>query len=74
MNFLEVLISKRDDGYFSHQDFQKKNLIEQYLHANSHNFPTQNLCVLNTSDTRVFSVSDENHLKYEKINFINFLY
>lgn len=50
LSFLDVLISRRGDGSFSHQVFEIK-LTEQYLHASSHNFPTKNLGVLNTLAT-----------------------
>lgn len=36
--FLNVLISKKEYGSFSHQVFRKKTHTEQYLHTNSHHF------------------------------------
>lgn len=68
--FLDVLISKKDYGSFSHRVFQKKTHIEKYLHAKSHHFFTQNLGVLNTLATQVLRVFDKNYLKYEK-NHLN---
>lgn len=46
--FLDILLSRNDDGSFSHQVYHKKTHTKQYLHANSHHFPTQKLGVLNT--------------------------
>lgn len=71
--FLYVLISKKDDGFFSHQVFRKKTHIDQYLHAKSHHYPAQKLGVLNTPATRALRVSDENHLVNEKTHLLSVL-
>ncbi len=69
--FLDILLSRNDDGSFSHQVFRKKTHTEQYLHANSHHFPAQKLGVLNTLATRALRVSNENHLKEEKAHLLS---
>lgn len=69
--FLDVLISKKDDGFFSHQVFRKKTHTKQYLHAKSHHYPAQKLGVLNTLATRALRVSDENHLVDEKTHLLS---
>jgi len=69
--FLDVLISKKDDGSFTHEVFQKKTHTEQYLHAKSHHFPTQKLGVLNTLATHALIIFDENHLNKEKAHLLN---
>jgi len=69
--FLNVLISKNDDGSFSHEVFQKKTHIEKYLHANSHHFPAQKLGVLNTLATRVMRISNKKNFDKEKAHLLN---
>lgn len=64
--FLDILLSRIDDGSFSHQVFHKKTHMKQYLHANSHQFPAQKFGVLNTLATRALRVYDYNHLNEEK--------
>jgi len=51
--------------------FQKKIHIEQYLHANSHHFPTQKLGFLNTRATRALRIYDEMNLDKEKSHLLN---
>ena len=41
--FLDVLISKREDGSIAHQVFRKKTHTKKYLHANSLHFPLKSL-------------------------------
>jgi len=60
LSFLNVLISKKDDGSFSHQVFRRKTHTKQFLHAKSHHFPAQKLGVLNTLATHALRISDEN--------------
>ena len=50
--FLDVLISKKEDGSIAHQAFRKKTHTERYLHANSHHFPPQNVGIITTLATR----------------------
>ncbi len=69
--FLDVLVWKKDVGSFSHQVFHKKTHTKQYLHANSHHFPTQELGVLNTLATLDLRVSNEIHLVNEKTHLLN---
>jgi len=60
--FLDILLSRRDDGSICHQVFWKKTHTEQYFHANSHHFLTQKFGVLNTLATRALRISDDDHL------------
>jgi len=69
--FLDVLISKNNDGSFSHQVFQKKTHTNQYLHASSHHFAAQKLGVLNTLDTHALRISDEKNLAKEKAHLLD---
>jgi len=70
--FLDVLISRKDDGSFSHQVFQKKTHIAQFLHAKSHYFPAQKLGVLNTLATCALRIYDD-RLSEEKNHLLNVL-
>ena len=69
--FLDVLISKKADGSFSHQVFRKKTHTEQYLHASSHHFPAQKLGVLSTLATRAVRISDKESLETEKAHLLD---
>lgn len=69
--FLDIRLSRNDDGSFSHKVFHKKTHTEQYLHANSHHFPAQKLGVLNTLVTRALRVSDDNHLNEKKSHLLS---
>ena len=69
--FLDVLISRKDDGSFSHQFFRKKTRTKQYLHAGSHHFPAKKLGVLNTLATRELRISDKYHLEGEKTHLLS---
>jgi len=50
--FLDILISKKEDGSLSHQVYQKLTHSDRYLHANSHHHPTQKCGIINTLVTR----------------------
>ena len=69
--FLDVLISRKDDGTFSHQVFWKKTHTEQYLHASLRHFPAQKLGVLKTLAMRALRISDESHLEGEKSHLLS---
>jgi hypothetical protein len=45
--FLDVLITKKQDGALGHKVFRKKTHTESYLHADSHHHPYQNIGFLN---------------------------
>ena len=64
--FLDVLISRNNNGSFSHRVFRKKTHTEQYLHSGSHHFPAQKIGVLNTLATRALRISDDDNLDEEK--------
>ena len=61
--FLDILLSRRDDGCICHQVFRKKTHTDQYLHASSHHFPSQKFGVLSTLATHALRVSDDSHLE-----------
>ena len=63
--FLDVLISRNEDGSISHQVYRKKTHTDRYLHANSHHFPPQKVGVINTLVTRALRISDKDHIKEE---------
>lgn len=69
--FLDILLSRNDNGSFSHRVYHKKTHTEQYLHANSHHFLAQILSVLNTLATRALRVSNDNHLKEGKAHLLS---
>ena len=50
--FLNVHITKKDNGTFAHRFYTKPTLTGIYLHANSHHFPSQKLGVIKTLVTQ----------------------
>ena len=60
--FLDVLASKQYDISMSHQFYRKKTHTNRYLNDNSHYHPTQKIGIIITIATRVFNVSNEEHL------------
>jgi hypothetical protein len=63
--FLDVLMTRKQDGTVGHKVFRKKTHTDSYLHANSHHHPSQKMGVLNTMATRAARISDKDHLKEE---------
>ena len=63
--FLDVLVSRNEDGSISHQVFRKRTHTYRYLHANSCHFPSQKVGVINTLLTRALRISDKEHIKEE---------
>ena len=63
--FLDVLITKRNDGTLGHQVYRKKTHTDRYLHVDSHHLPSQKIGVINTLVTRAIRISDEDHLEQE---------
>jgi hypothetical protein len=63
--FLDVLISRKEDGTLGHQVYRKKTHIDSYLHANSYHHPSQKSGVLNILAVRALTISDPDHLNQE---------
>jgi hypothetical protein len=63
--FLDVLITRKQDGTLGHKVFRKKTHTDNYLHAHSHHHPTQKMGVINTLAIRETRISDEEHLHQE---------
>ena len=60
--FLNVHITKNDDGSLAHQVYRKKRHTCKYIHVDSHHHPAQNIGVLNTLATRGKWIFDLRHL------------
>jgi len=69
--FLDIHISRNDDGSLAHRVFRKKIHIEQYLHASSHHFPAQKMGVLSTLATRALRISDKRSFEKEKSHLLD---
>jgi hypothetical protein len=63
--FLDVLMTRKQDGTLGHKVFRKKTHTDNYLHAESHHHPSQKMGVLNTMAIRAARISDKEHLKEE---------
>ena len=63
--FLDILISRKEDGSISHQVYRKNTHTDRYLHADSHYFPPQKVGVINTIVTRALRISNKEHIKEE---------
>ena len=73
LSFLDVLISRKEDGSISHQVYRKKTHTYRYLHVDSHHFPPQKIGVFYTLVTRALRISDKEHIK-EEIDHLNFFW
>ena len=84
LHFLDVLVSKKSHGSFSHRDFSKKMQTEYIhchshhhpwqklrVHASSHRYNSQKLGILNRIVTHALRVLDKDHLKDEKPHLLN---
>jgi hypothetical protein len=63
--FLDVLMTRKQDGTLGHKVFRKKTHTESYLHVESHHHPSQKMGFLNTMAIRAERISDKEHLKEE---------
>ena len=67
--FLDVLITKQEDGSLGHQVFRKKKHIDNYLHADSHHYLAKKFVGLNTLALRAVRISDNEHF-VEELNHL----
>lgn len=65
INFLDVLITKNEDGTLGQQVFRKMTHINSYLHVDSHHYPIQKFGILNKSALKVVRICDKDHLDQE---------
>ena len=64
--FLDVLLTRKEDGTLGHEVFRKKTHTDSYLHADSHHHPSQKIGVLNTLAVKASRIADSEHIKKEK--------
>ena len=55
--FLDLLVTRNDNGSLSHQVYRKKTHTDRYLNARSHHHPFQQLGVLKTLAVRALRIS-----------------
>jgi hypothetical protein len=65
--FLDVLISRREDGSLGNSVYRKPTNTNRYLHAGSHHHPAQIKGVMATMVHRSIILSDEDH-RAEELN------
>ena len=65
--FLDVLITKNEDGSLAHQVYRKKMHTDTCLHATSHHHPSQKLGILNTLSIRAIRIFEKEHLDEEHL-------
>ena len=63
--FLNVCITRNDDGSLAHQVYRKKTHTYRYIHADSHHQPAKKIGILNTLATKAKRVSDPTHVDQE---------
>jgi hypothetical protein len=63
--FLDVLITKKEDGSLSHQVYRKRLIQIVTYTQTTHHHPTQKCGVINTLVTRAFRISDKEHIEQE---------
>ena len=64
-----MLTTKKQDESIEHQVYRKYTHTDRYLHAKSHNCPTQKISIINTFATRAIRVPDNEHL-YQEIKYL----
>ena len=64
--FLDVLVTRNNNGSLSHQVYRKKTHVDRYFNAKSHHHPSQKLGVFNTLVVRAHCISKQNHLVQEQ--------
>jgi hypothetical protein len=60
--FLDVLITRKQDGTLGHQVYRKPTHTDRYLHATSHHDPRQKTSVMRTLIHRARTVSEQDAL------------
>ena len=60
--FIDVFITRNDDGSLAHQVQRKKTHTHKYIHVDSHHHLAQNIGILNTLATRAKHISYPTHL------------
>ena len=63
--FLDVLITRKNDGSLTHQVYRKKTHTDKYLHASSHHVPSKKLGIIKTLCNRVVQIVDNERLEKE---------
>jgi hypothetical protein len=64
--FLDVLVTRNEDGTLSHSIYRKKTHTNRYLNAASHHHPIQKTSVIRTMYHRAFALADKQSLQSEK--------
>ena len=63
--FLDVLLTKKEEGGLGYQVYRKDTHTDMYLHANSHHHLSQKVGIIKKLATREKRISDADHLKNE---------
>ncbi|CAK9810876.1 hypothetical protein ANTPLA_LOCUS6713 [Anthophora plagiata] len=71
--FLDVLITKKQDGSLGHQVYRKPTHTDRYLHAQSHHHPAQKNSVIVSLVNRAINICEEEHLQSELNHITNTL-
>ncbi|XP_046394995.1 uncharacterized protein LOC124162486 [Ischnura elegans] len=65
LNFLDVLVTKKDNGGLGHAVYRKLTHTDRYLNAASHHHPSQKASLVATLVNRAYNISDDNSLSTE---------
>ena len=65
LHFLDILLSRKEDGSLAHKVYRKKTHIDKYIRYDSHHHPTQKIGVINSLTIRAKRISDAAHLDCE---------
>ncbi|XP_054709749.1 uncharacterized protein LOC129219384 [Uloborus diversus] len=63
--FLDVLVTKKEDGTLGHQVYRKPTHTDRYLHKNSNHHQRQKMAVINTLMHLAERICETTHLKKE---------
>jgi hypothetical protein len=64
--FLDVLITRKEEGHFSFEIYMKPKHTNKYTDATSHHHPAQLTCIMKTLFHRMNKICDKKTITKEK--------
>ena len=71
--FLDILLSRKEDGSLAHQVYRKKAHTDKYIQSDSHHHPAQKIDIINNLTVRAKRIYDLAHLDLELEHLVKVL-